>query len=419
MPPISSEEASTRMWKPGFGGSLEEQGQREDSSSSPSFTGDETFLVGISPQYWAHVPMFIDDILNHLELSEGGINFLLPHRIPVSKCLLVGRIVYTQTRSDLSTVYVIDDGTGLIDCVSYSQVDDAYTLPSLRHSGDRVSPTTTSSSSSTTNLKIGSLVQIFAKIKNLAISNSQVVRELQVKLMEPVQETYHCNPEVQHWVACAKFQASSSDSMRHPRGCLAELGSHIQSQVHAKRHLPSADDTCGAWRVFGVSCLCTCDPIKKSLLYCHCQAKVLPIDPKFQFRDALLEHLLSLQQRHSKKLVFGYKDVKHNPHLLNLAAQQVIGKAKSHLLQEELVRSTIRALVQDGILYHLNERMDQYLLITRELVLEPFVRDEIQSTGNKKNFVSMQQAPPYLSQVDPERLLYIKRCILQEEQNDR
>lgn len=389
------------------------QRQEKDTSTSPAVNGDEAFLVGIAPHFWAHVPMFIDDISNHLELSEGGINFLMPHRIAVSQCLVVGRIVYAQTRSDLSSLYVIDDGTGLIDCVSYSLVDDGYTLPSILPSSGK---------QESTDFGIGSLVRIFAKIKNLAMNDSRVIRELQIKTIQNLRETYNSNPEVEHWIACAKFQASSIDAMRRPQGCLEELGSIIQSQVLAKRHLPSADDTCGAWRVFGASCQCTCVTIKKSLLYCHCQAKVLPKDPNFLFRDGLLGHLLNMQERHAKKLVFGYKDLKENAHLQDLAAQQLKAgntTTRSRLLQDNLLRSTVRALAQDGILHHLDETTDQYLLISRDLVLEPYVRDEIRVTGNTKNFISMQHCPPHLSHVDPERLLYIKRCILEVNKKKR
>eukprot|EP00980_Cylindrotheca_fusiformis_P031732 scaffold26875_cov122-Cylindrotheca_fusiformis.AAC.2 len=337
----------------------------------------------------------------------------MPQRIPISKCLLVGRIVYEQIRSDLSIAYVIDDGTGLIDCVSYSLIDDEYSLPSLQPTSAKRHDETTAT------IRLGGLVRLFAKIKNLAIDDGKVIRELQARAILPVQEAYNSNPEVDHWIACARFQASSTDSMRYPKRCLAELGGTIQSQVRAKRHLPSANDRSGEWRVFGTSCHCTCETLKKSLLYCHCQAKVLPNDPKFQFRDALLQHLLDLQQNHCKKLVVAYKDLKDDPHLRNVAEQQaMVGKVNKKVIQASLLPSTIRALVQDGILYHLDEETDEYLLITRELVMEPFVRDEIQITKNRKNFVDMEHAPPYLRHVDLEKLLYVKRCVLGSDDSD-
>ena len=40
--------------------------------------------------------------------------------VPISKCSLVGAIVSAEIRSDGSRLYVLDDGTGLMDCVDWS-----------------------------------------------------------------------------------------------------------------------------------------------------------------------------------------------------------------------------------------------------------------------------------------------------------
>eukprot|EP00531_Pseudo-nitzschia_arenysensis_P019755 CAMPEP_0116123018 /NCGR_PEP_ID=MMETSP0329-20121206/4524_1 /TAXON_ID=697910 /ORGANISM="Pseudo-nitzschia arenysensis, Strain B593" /LENGTH=131 /DNA_ID=CAMNT_0003616905 /DNA_START=190 /DNA_END=582 /DNA_ORIENTATION=+ len=56
---------------------------------------------------------------------------------PVSKCLLVGHIVYAAERKGGSKVYILDDGTGMIDCVHWStDVEDPYHLPSDRSFGE-------------------------------------------------------------------------------------------------------------------------------------------------------------------------------------------------------------------------------------------------------------------------------------------
>ena len=94
------------------------------------------FIAGISPQYWAHVRMSVIDVLT-LELKDG-INWMPSppsegaYVSPVSKCLLVGYIVYAAERRDGSMVYVLDDGTGLLDCVHWpSDTQDMYQLPPL------------------------------------------------------------------------------------------------------------------------------------------------------------------------------------------------------------------------------------------------------------------------------------------------
>ncbi|KAL3933338.1 MAG: hypothetical protein SGBAC_010447, partial [Bacillariaceae sp.] len=372
--------------------------------------------------------MLIGDILHNLTLSQGGINFLMPQQIPVSKCLLVGRIVWAQQTSESVMAYVLDDGTGLIDCICYhnNHSDAVYDLPSLlpissEHDDDYNHNNSNNNNNYYYNKKpiaLGTCVKIFGKIRNLAISHGQVLREINAMLIDPVHESFHAkNPEQEHWRNCSNFQAHCRklSTILQPLQCLEILGTRIQSQVRAKRRLPSADDTLGAWRVFGTDCNCTCcQSIKDSLLYCHCQTKVvIKSDPQFAYRDALLKHLLDRQTKHVKKLVFAYQDIKQEESLRQVATDQAAKSdaKKQRFFQEELVRATIRALVKDGILFHIDQDNDQYLLITREKVLEPFVRDELERTGNTKNFVSLKGAPDYMKGVDLEKFVYIKRCI--------
>lgn len=405
---------------------LAQQELHHDVQEYELLHGDENFLVGITPQYWAHVPMLIGDI-QHLTLSKGGINFW--NQIPVSKCLLVGRIVSSKPSSENAMMYVLDDGTGLMDCITYHNHNhDDYELPSLlpfnkdNDNDQQQSP-----------IALGTCVKIFGKIKNLAISHGRVLREINAQIMEPVHESFgnRYNPEHEHWIQCAKFydqafESPTTTTTFQPLGCLETLGNHIQSQVRAKRRLPSADDTLGAWRIFGMECQCTCSQsIKDSLLYCHCQAKViLKTDPQFQYKQALLQHLLENQTKHVKMFVFGYQDLKQEEALFQVAMEQASkstcrsgnqnhnSTTRKRFFHEELLRATVRALVKDGILFHIDPDNDQYLLITREKVLEPFVRDELNRPGNTKNFVSLKGAPNYLNGVDLEKFLYIKRCLL-------
>ena len=91
-------------------------------------------LVGLSPAYWAHVPLSIRQV-HDLQLLQG-INVLVqppsspssasskepsPRLLPLSKCELVGVIVAVESRGD-SVIYVLDDGTGLIDCLYWMQL---------------------------------------------------------------------------------------------------------------------------------------------------------------------------------------------------------------------------------------------------------------------------------------------------------
>jgi len=384
-------------------------------SQSLVYSGAENAIVGISPQYWSHIPLQIADIFS-LELVNG-INCIRANDgsfVPVSKCVLVGVVVNVAPRSDASVMYVLDDGTGLVDCLQWSSdVDDVYYLPSLLEKDAQAKE----------QLRVGDLVRVFAKIQCLSATSTDqkpcIIRELQASVIEHVETPSFgrsLDAEARHWMACIEFQKSVSNtpSEHNAIGCLQRLGPDIKSQVMERQHLPAADDTKGAWRVFGTSCRCSEKKnlgYMQSLLYCHCQARLEPLDADFKFRDGMLNTLLAMQSRNEKKLVFTYKQIKRDEGLKALAAKQVSG-ARSDVSVERLFLNTFRALRLDGIIFLLDDRTDHYLLITRERVLEPFIREELrkEQPSRSKNFVNIQ-AVPYLSSVHRERLLYIKRCL--------
>ena len=398
------------------------------------------YMVGISPQYWSHVPMTVMDVLN-LQLRDGINHLCIPkqpqqqsttvttttsainHReymyIPVSKCLLVGTIAYADQRRDGSMVYVIDDGTGMIDCVHWSMADtqqDIYQLPSLK---GRSKQTTKEENEGSSNMmfSIGDQVRIFGKIDCLATTRTKndttILREIQAGSIEQIEDM---TSETRHWIRCTNTTYTTVDS------CLEQLGPNIHSQVKARVNLPAADDKLGSWRVFGTSCRCQLDYME-NLLYCHCQCKLEPLDPSHKFRDALLRTLLEMQSKSAKMLVFKYKQMKQNQLLRSIASREVMLKGPTQTNVDMLFVNTFRALRQDGIIYLLNSNTDEYLLITREKVMEPFVRDQMRLRPDMaRNYITMDSAPAYLSsRVHNERLLYIKRSIwatMKQDQNE-
>eukprot|EP00536_Pseudo-nitzschia_multiseries_P008574 jgi/Psemu1/305810/fgenesh1_kg.219_\ len=157
------------------------------------------------------------------------------------------------------------------------------------------------------------------------------------------------------------------------------------------------------------------------LLYCHCQSKAEPIDPSCRFRDALLLKLLSMQSRLTSMLHFKYKELRENKKLRAVALEEANpnGNSENASLIDRLFLQTFRALRQDGIIYLLNSNTDEYLLITRSMVLEPFVRSLISnelrsSKPTKSKFISYDKAPKFISKVHNERLLYIKRLLIRQ-----
>jgi hypothetical protein len=416
--------------------------------------GKLAFLAGICPQFWSHVPMMIQDVLN-LQLIDGihcldlqrkrrridnsealdarqdehddTEQSLYSRYAPISKCMLVGIIVYADTRRDGSMVYVLDDGTGLMDCVHWSTSDqqhDIYHLPNLFGDDDSQHEWVKE------RFDVGDSVRVYGKIECLARLNPKdtinwdrghgkryfLIGEIQAAIIEPLEEDVLL-AEVRHWKRC---NADAPHSIQH---WLDLLGPQMQAQIQQRVNLPSADDSLGQWRVFGPSCRCKLSYMD-TLLYCHCQATLEPLDPSLTFRDALLEHLVLVQSQHAEMLVFPYKSVKTNVQLRNTAFAEAkkAGKANEGIV-DQLFRNTFRALRKDGIVYLEDSHTDEYLLITRDKVLEPFIRnqmEQLQQEDNKdgtkkqrRNFVSMKWAPPYLSKsTHMERLRYMHRCCL-------
>lgn len=397
------------------------------------WTGAEPFLVGIAPNFWAHVPMTISGI-NDLKLVNGVHCWSSgdgKQHVPVSKCVLVGCIVNATVRSaDESILYVLDDGTGLIDCLVWANntENDIFHLPSLvldhGNSGEY---------GSNDNIGLGEIVKVFGKLQCVTIQGEHdggynepfVVREIQASLVERIDGP---NEEARHWKACAEREESMTrdPTKFNALGYLKVLGPEITSQVKARRHLPAMDDMLGEWRIFGTSCTCDLD-YKAELLYCHCQAKVEPLDPQFVFRDALLIHLLGVQATHAKKLMFPYKGIKINPKLRAIASTVLFKDnnkkeedAKMKVLVDRILLNTFRALRHDGILHLADIHSDSYLLISRKWVLEPYVKRELEMSrneGSSKNYIKFEGAP-YLSSVHRDRLLYIKRSAMVEKGSD-
>jgi hypothetical protein len=226
------------------------------SASLKNYTGAEPFVVGLAPAFWAHVPLHIASIHN-LKLINGlhcllvSQNGTVSKILPITKVTLIGTIVCAERRSNGSVLYVIDDGTGLVDCLHW--LDNPFTLPSL-----------TDPESSKNALSVGTLIKVRGRIEciyihtdkaeNISVSGNTLesqrcIREIHANAVVEVTDK---DDESLHWDACQSLLASSSNAL----GVLELLGSEIQAQVDDRMNLPSADDMCGEWRLFGTKCRC-------------------------------------------------------------------------------------------------------------------------------------------------------------------
>ena len=467
----------------------------------------EPFLAGLSPSYWSHIPLCIGDIQNRIQIVNGipclmslSLTQLL---FPMNNCTILGTIVYADVKAnannDSTAFYVLDDGTGLMDCVSWSDSHHYALPPLLLMDVDKVEDDTTTNNAYATIpvpqqlFSVGDTVRILGRLECVHVSDNVKQQQVQVQVqiqrkentiiemrdcrfeihthfIEPVTATatnrdsnhhhhhHHGNNngldvETHHWMQTlmkskTSLPASNNDiddkNNTTTRGLfqnninnnsaehvLQWLGHKIRADVLQKRDLPSADDTLGAWKVFGTSCQCQVS-YKDTLLYCHCQAKREHLDKDFVYRDHLLQTLLQWERQHNDKrktttttittkddnggpdFRFQYRDITENVHLKNIAANTVAGMEHPTIKADNLVLVTFRALRQDGILHLLHQESDTYLLISRQNVLEPYLQRALKSSTCRKQQQQQQSLPFYLRNVKKARLQYVKRCVLSD-----
>jgi hypothetical protein len=458
------------------------------------FLGVEAFLVGISPMYWAHVPMSILDIHN-LQLVHGvQCMKLLSSQsnnnnnnnnnikdaascsdataattlVAVSKCSLVGMVVLVEQRPG-SILFVLDDGTALVDCLLWMD-KDSFELPSL--TGE-----STATRGQDDCPHVGQMVRVLGRIECVSVQDVVVgetsiqqhcIREIHVTLVEPIPVTSHAQPhslnaESWHWLEYSRHSDKNNGKckmqMMNAHYILKHfLGPDIAAQVYRREALPSTHDKMAAWKLFGVACRCSSESLKykDELLYCHCQATALvnnsvndDNDAGFVYRDALLNRLLELQAQQQQQqqqgqqqqsdndcsngdgiekqlqpLQFHYKTVASDSQLLavldsidmssstmasSLPLQQH-QQQQQHHRRSRIIQKTFAALRKDGILALLSVEADVYLLISRTFVLEPYIRMTTRQQQNSTSSI-VARCPDYLSNVPKARLEFVRRTM--------
>jgi hypothetical protein len=323
-------------------------------------TGSESFMVGLAPTFWTHVPLLIHDVQCNMHLLKG-VNCLLlnsvdetaissdvpgPRKIvPISKCTLVGTIVSVERKSNGCIMYVLDDGSGLIDVVHYIE-DDFLSVPLLIGLPE-------GSTERKAVFAPAHQVRVFGRIQCVSIVKSAVyehqdksqwisvesavnstnvnvqstslirpgksaVREIHASLILSIdtKSNIHGRPglssfemENYHWMDCARYrQQFGVDGMlkqsilptlpmlSNALDMLQVLGPDLSSQLRDEiRHgVKEKDDN--SWLVFGRNCQCSNVFLKRELLYCRCIATPdKNLDPEFTYRDALLVKLLQME----------------------------------------------------------------------------------------------------------------------------
>lgn len=449
------------------------------TGNSPTFVGVEHHILGLSPQYWAHTPMLIGDILSlglingvdcmmstprrgeHPEEtkkrrrpSEDCANDRAPiidHVVPLSRCEIIGFVVSRERKAN-STLYLLDDGSGLIDCICWEDDGDGvYSLPPL------VDTYPFRSTSNGSTFGVGDCVRIRGKIKCISVgaesrpvdiavvgnnrgvpSNLQryevpihVVREIAVATMEHVldQKTNNgLDAETTHWLKCVRFAESIEiqcgtdaaniqgeiEQIRNGADVLNILGNDLLSKMTHTEAIDVDEEDNGAWRVFGPDCTCRL-PHKDELLYCHCLASFEALDPHQIFRDALLKHLIDMMGENptSSPFRFHYGSLMTIDHLIDIATKTVPETPNPAINVHRIFANTFKALRNDGIVYLDDQDNDIYLLISKSTALIPYLSPLIDKESSAlERSMRRSNPPPFIKKVPASRLRFVTKYLL-------
>lgn len=423
-------------------------------------------MVALSDAYHQYNPLFIRDIKALLVLNGfdcivtscyssdavDGNNSSAVHLLPVSKCEIMGIVRYRQVKSNGSISLILDDGSGVIDAIFWSDI----------HTVNENTP-----------FAVGETVRVRGNINVLSLNEKKIVyldgqkyegregvREIYISSFQRVIEP---NEEVAHWVLCLLFRKRLQDTT----DCRNEMNfdnhmlyAPVLNGLETYNILPASMkeqvslDECYVntsqgqeWffvKYYGRGCRCNLS-YKDKLLYCHCLATKDMNDPDFVFRDALLETLLHFEQAlkveslsstsnnnganvsemtDESKVVpsclqFEFSGILRC-HSLQLLAKEVL-QASDNLYYNihKLFSSAIRCLRKDGVLYLQDERKDIYILLSADSVLIPTVKNQIISEEQldfelsmnslRSNTHPVSKLPNYMESLPYKKLQLVRR----------
>ena len=381
-------------------------------------------FVGLSSNYWSYIHLAIRDV-QRLELVQGidcltsaptlsngtlyqtsnnENNESMQLNIPVSRCEVNGIVVGIDIKSDGRAMYLVDDGTDLIDCIEWTSSYNA--LPEIE--GDLI----------TKSIQLGDVVRVLGKIRTIACNaGNGGVREIHVDLIQSYSDALP-NNETLHWLKCihtgkqvvneldAKviFQNTSRMGLTPNSTYYKRIknGNEIAYKLDIDLKKKSSMDLDDDWEYFGAECSCELS-YKKELLYCHCHAKYIKSDPEFFFRDFVLRRLLKIERdlHDEGPLFFLFKSILNDSDVKKVG-EEILGRGKNLFL---LLATTFDALRSDGVIYLNDTETDEYLLVSSSRVLEPFVKESLVSYLTKEN------PPKYIQHVPRRRITFIRNKI--------
>jgi hypothetical protein len=382
--------------------------------------------------------------------------------LPLSRVLLRGIATAIDRRPNGCTLLVLDDGTGAIDCRYWDtsvNLNSAYNLPPLLPEHE------TSNKRRGFRFAVGDSLEVMGKIKVMTAGNtnndqcilsdySAIPLEVRFGCIREVHATSVClidegqtrmanqwNGEIVHWLKCMKFSQHLSSTnggrTRNGKNILPLLGDKISTTI-----MSESGDLFGNNNnnVLDRECCQTPHRFRSAFFYCHCEATWETLDPSFCFRDAFLNRLLDMEaqlQRSSDScfpsatedcmdlfgmppdampppLLFTFESIFKDKELSSIASEIVASTTLPEVNAQRLVRKVFKAMTNEGILSLYDPEEDLYVLVSRNRVIEPFLR---RSMGADDIGFGYPQIPPpfFMSSVPKKRISAIKHWI--EESN--
>lgn len=252
----------------------------------------QLILAGLDPNFSSFRKFFIETIHRKIVTSENAVNVFENRYLGriVTKVEVCGLVTRLQRKTKKVTVR-IDDGTGVIDCIKYTDPDnleqDATPFP---------------------HLQIGDLVTIKGDLRLLESNTENYRFHLRIKCINVLTDP---NLESLYWTStillhekeyCQEFQKSPalslpiddemhSNPLLHCSCCLESTLPNLH---------PSSSSSSSSSAAATVTAL---DPaksralrVKEELLYCKCICSPCPQDTSGEFRVNLLHRLIRYEQ---------------------------------------------------------------------------------------------------------------------------
>jgi hypothetical protein len=235
----------------------------------------------------------------------------------------------------------------------------------------------------------------------------------------------YSNGEIVHWLKCMQFSRDvSQNKIKNGKDTLHFLSKSIVTSIVSTE---MTDLDLKSRNIHERKCCQSPQRFRQALLYCHCDATLVNLDPSFHYRNAVLNCLLDMESKlhhtshceyapytedcvdligkesnSSPPLLFTFETIYKDEYLSSVANELVASTAVPDANARQLIQNTFRAMTNDGLLSLYDSAADLYLLLSVERVIGPYLQ---QSSG-------ALIAPPFFIRNVPKKRMNQLKCWL-------